>query len=168
MIPLLLVRLRELRYAFYAQDVEEVFLCPELSEYHSGLDIVDGLFRLGGDWVPVVSLATLLNDDPMDLGLYDVLLLLRTDPRMAVRVSSIDGLKSFDWSELKPLDSPGDGGNSAAARLEVDSEPVMLLVAADLTVEKERQLLNAVGLKMAERERLVERSLARLESEQAG
>ena len=159
MIPLLLVRLREQRYAFYAQDVTEVLLCPKLRPFHTELSLVDGFFRLGSEWVPVLSLATLLDQEPPPLGHYDVLLLVKTSPRMAVRVTKVDGVNSFSWDELSPLDSPLDGGPSAAARLQVDSEPVLLLVASDLLLEKERLLIETASAKMEERGRRAEEQL---------
>lgn len=162
MIPLLLVRLREQRYAFYAQDVAEVLLCPKLRPFHTEITLVDGFFRLGSEWIPVLSLANLLDQEPTPIEHYDVLLLVKTTPRMAVRVTKVDGVGRFSWDELSPLDSPLDGGPSAAARLEVDSEPVLLLVASDLLLEKERLLIETASAKMQERDRRAEEQLKEL------
>ena len=162
MIPLLLVRLQEERYAFYAQDVTEVLLCPKLRAFHAEISLVDGFFRLGADWVPVVSLASLLDQEPPPQEMYDALLLVKTAPRLAVRVSKVDGISTFAWDELNPLDSPLDGGPSAAARLEVDSEPVLLLVASDLLLEKERILIETASIRMAAREQRAEEQLKQL------
>ena len=166
MIPLLLVRLREQRYAFYAQDVTEVVLCPKLRPFHAEISLVDGFFRLGADWVPVVSLASLLDQEPPPLEMYDVLLMVKTSPRLAVRVSKVDGISTFSWDELNPLDSPLDGGPSAAARLQVDSEPVLLLVASDLLLEKEKLLVESASRRMTEREQRAAEQLEELAEHQ--
>jgi hypothetical protein len=79
-----------------------------------------------------------------------------------VRVSKVDGISTFAWDELNPLDSPLDGGPSAAARLEVDSEPVLLLVASDLLLEKERILIETASIRMAAREQRAEEQLKQL------
>ena len=165
MIPLLLVRLGELRYAFYAQDVSEVLLCPSLRSFHSEKSMIDGFFKLGPKWVPVVSLASLMDKDPLEFGLFDVLVMTKTVPLMALRVSAVDGVRHFSWDKLKPLDSPVDGGASAAARLEVDSEPVLLLVASELLLEKERQLLTKSTELTAVREQRAQMALSQVSEE---
>lgn len=163
MIPLLLCRLRDLRYAFYAQDVAEVILCPSLKSYHTDSTMIDGMFRLGARWIPVVSLSSLTDNSALEMGHFDVLILVKTEPQVAIRVSSVDGLKSFSWDALKPLDSPVDGGPAVAARLEVGGEPVLLLVASELLLEKEKQLLTRATELLEEREKLAESQLSRLE-----
>lgn len=168
MIPLLLVRLGELRYAFYAQDVGEIILCPSLRSFHSEKTMIDGLFKLGPTWVPVVSLASLMNKESLEFGLFDVLVLTKTVPLMAIRVSAVDGVRYFSWDQLKPLDSPVDGGASAAARLEVDSEPVLLLITSELLLEKERQLLAKSTELAALRDQRAERALSRVGEEAVG
>lgn len=162
MIPLLLARLNQERYAFYAQDVSEVILCPKLRHFASEGTILDGFFQIGDEWLPVISLAVLLNGEAPDLAHYDVLVVARTDPPYAIRVSSVDGVIQTSWEELAPLDSSLEVSPASAARLQVDSDPVLLLVVSELLLEKEREFLRAATLRMSERERRADEQIRAL------
>lgn len=141
MIPLLLVRVGESRYAFYGREIDEVILCPHLETYDGQSELLDGLFRLGESWIAVVPLARLLDIPGSEPGHYDPLILLKGETVMAIRVNKVEGVQRVSIDELKPLLSVEDG-HAKAARLDLGSEPVYLLTSADLLLATERKVLH--------------------------
>ncbi|MGE0494781.1 MAG: chemotaxis protein CheW [Vulcanimicrobiota bacterium] len=160
MIPLLFGRSGGQRVAFYASEIEEVLLRPTLTATKLSKPLVEGWFRLGRNWVPVVPLASLLGLETPAPSLNDPLLLLSSQPQSCLRLERVECVDAVTWEALLPMENVGGEGGAQAATVSHGEEPALLLSTPRLLLEKERLLLTRSRDQLEQRERVAEELLA--------
>jgi chemotaxis signal transduction protein len=138
-ISLLKVQEGETVCAFYANNIKETALCPTLQPPMTSNSMVEGFFRLGKSWVPVVPLARLLGFEPREIDLFDTLLITGDSNQWAVRVGRIAGMVRCEWSEMIPLTSKSEATPGLAAHLHSEGSLVPVMVLPQLLLEYEKQ-----------------------------
>ncbi|MCA9795052.1 MAG: chemotaxis protein CheW [Candidatus Eremiobacteraeota bacterium] len=160
MIPLLFGRSGGQRVAFYASEVEEVLLRPALTATNLSTPLVEGWFRLGHTWVPVLALAGLLGLEVPEPSLNDPLLLLASQPQTCLRLERIESVQEVSWEALLPTENVQGEGGAQAATVSHGDEPALLLSTPRLLLEKERLLLARSREHLEQREHVAEQLLS--------
>ena len=162
MFSLLKVQEGDSSYAFYTHDVREVTLCPTLQATgQSEQAVVEGYFRLGKRWIPVIPLYRLLQSPPREVALYDALLIAQDQNPWALRVGKVLGFERCSWEALKPVPGSQNTHPGLAAHIHDEQGQTPVLVLPQLLLESER-------LAMEKQTKLLEERKQRAEAELAG
>lgn len=153
MLPLLLTRVAKRQVAFFAQDVQEVLLCPALEASPNFLELCDGCFRLGRQWVSVVSMASLMTGETQSLQVTDLLLLSRDERAWALRISAVDGLRNIKWEDVHAPDSSVNAGPGLTGQLEGEMGPIPIYVLPQVLMKQEQEVLQLASSHLEEREK---------------
>lgn len=164
MFSLLKVQEGDSSYAFYTHDVREVTLCPTLQPSgRSEQAVVEGYFRLGKRWVPVIPLYKLLQSPPREIALYDALLVAQEQNPWALRVGRVVGFQRCSWEDLKPVPGSQNTYPGLAAHIDDENGQIPVLVLPQLLLESERLAMERQTQLIEERKQKAEAELALLD-----
>jgi purine-binding chemotaxis protein CheW len=128
--------------AFPAEEVERVVLVPELSRPPGLPAAIEGILNLSGQAVPVLRVDRLLGLTEQSIGLYSMILIVRAAVgRFAILVDPGSRLVLIPAGSRLPVDG-GDCFNACAeATVNIEGDPVPVLSATRMLLEKEKQML---------------------------
>ena len=102
-----------------------------------------GVFIFAGESVPVIHFDRLLDLEERPLGFYAPLIILKTEPKMALQVETVERLVKLSADELAPLPPSQSFNGCAEAQFQIDQSCVTVLSIEQLLLCQEREAVAA-------------------------
>ncbi len=149
---LVVLRLSNRFAALYREDVERITPMAELACPPGLPPALEGILNLGGAAIPVMRLDRLFGLPPQRVGLYSMLVILRTpgEARIAVLVDRVSEVVIAPDNEILPTSQEDSFNGCAEAVVVIRDEIVHILSLNRMLLAKEREALSQFQA-MAER-----------------
>ncbi len=131
------------RSAIAADKVGRIAHAPQLAAAPGTPAFIAGLFVFAGEPVPVIRLDRLLGLEERPFGFYAPLIILKTEPKIALHVEAVERLIKLRADELVPLPPAQSFNGCAQAQFEADYSRVTVLCVERLLLRQEQEAVTA-------------------------
>jgi chemotaxis signal transduction protein len=131
------------RFAIAADRIVRIAHAPCLAILPGSPTFLSGQFLFAGEAVPVIRLDRLLDLEERQLGFYAPLIILKTQPKIAIHVETVERLLRLPKERTTPVPAGNSFNGCAEAQLEIGDHCVTVLSVENLLLRRERETLAA-------------------------